>query len=182
MAIEIIPKPDSKSQEGGNIFFIISLVVLISVVSFYFYLFLTFQKKSEALEAKQYELDQLKAGENFIETEVLTIKEKIDSFSDLFKSHDSVLGFLKFLEKNTHIKVMWKNASFSKTAEEGLQSYKLSFSGKADNFITLAQQIIVFKNHPDISSMKLSNISMGERGKVEFGIEIIFNPSLFIFE
>ncbi|MCX6764261.1 MAG: hypothetical protein NTU58_00960 [Candidatus Nealsonbacteria bacterium] len=182
MAIEIIPKSESKFQEGGNILFIISLIVLVAVVSCYFYLFLTLQKKSEVLTAKQYELDQLKAGENFIETEISVAKEKIDNFNDLFRAHKSILGFFDFLEKNTHIKVMWENANFSKTIKEDSQLYQLNFSGNADSFITLAQQIIIFKNRPDILSMKLSSISMEEKGKVKFGIEIIFNPDLFIFK
>jgi len=184
MAIEIIPKPESKIQEKGNIFFVISLVVLVSFASVYFYLFLTSQKKSEELITKQDQLDQLKISENFTKKEkaVSVVKEKIDNFNDLFKAHNSILGFFDFLEKNTHIRVMWENSSFSKTMEEAGQSYNLSLSANADSFITLAQQIIVLKNRPEILSMELSSLSMEEKGKVGFSIEIVFNPSLFVFK
>jgi hypothetical protein len=185
MAIEIIPKPESRSQEKGKILFIISLIVLASVASCYFYLFLTSQKKSEELATKQDELEQMKTSEKFTEKEksILDVKKKIDDFNDLFKAHNSILGFFDFLEKNTHINVMWENANFFKSTEDkDSGSYKLSFSGNTDSFITLAKQIIVFRNRPEILSMKLTEISMKEKGKVGFGFDIIFSPSLFIFK
>jgi hypothetical protein len=184
MAIEIIPKPLSTPQEKGNILFIISLVVLISVASCYFYLFLDSQKKSEELTAKQQKLDQLKNSENFIEKEkeILVFKDKIDNFSEIFKDRNSIMGFFDFLEKNTHIKVMWKSSGFSKTGERNIKSYKLGLSGSTNSFITLAQQIIVLKSRPEVFSMKLSSLARETNGDVSFGIEIVFNPDLFVYK
>ena len=186
MAIEIIPKPESKLEKKGNIFFIISLIVLISIVTCYFYFFWIFQKKSEELNQREEQLSQLKSGDEFsrLQSDLSEIKKKIDSFENLFKNHNSILGFFKFLEKNTHIKIAWKKVSLSKESlkdQEG-DAYKASISGKADNFITLAQQMIVLKNRSEILSATLKGLSLEEKNNVSFGVEVIFNPNLFIFK
>lgn len=184
MAIEIIPKPDYKTKEKTSIFFIISLIVLIASISVYFYLFLTVDKKSKELEAKEEHIEALINDETFIskEKEVLRMKEKIDEFNNLFKNHHSVLELFSFLEKNTHIKVAWESSAFSKTTGKEAPAYKLSLSGKSDNFIILAQQIIVLRSRPEISEIKLSSLAIEEKGKVSFNFEIVFNPGLFVFK
>ena len=177
MAIEIIPKPEVKVKKISAIFFVVGLVVLLTVSTVYIVLFFIQKKKTQELESLDSYFEELKNSKVSLDQEIRKKKKDIDEFSDLFNNHHSSVNYFDFIERNTHVKVRW----YGSTLDLG-EEPRVIISGHADNFIILAQQLLIFKKHPSVEEINLSGISMEEIGGAEFGLEILFKPNLFKFK
>jgi len=177
MAIEIIPKPEVKVEKIGTIFFAVGLVALLTVSTIYIALFFIQKKKTQELESLDSYFEEFKNSKASLERDIKRKRQEIDEFSDLFNNHRSSVNYFDFIERNTHAKVRW----YGSTLDLG-EEIRVTISGHADNFIILAQQLLIFKKHPDIEEIDISMISMEETGGAEFGLEILLRPSLFKFK
>ena len=177
MPIEIVPKPKARPKSIVTLLFYLSLIVVILTITAYFSLLFLKNEKTQALEdlknllAKEKTQTEIKALEEAIGDK----KRKIDDFSVLLNSHQSSTKFFKFLEENTHLKVRWLQMSLD------LVEYKATLSGQANSFTTLTQQLLFLKKEPNIESLDLSDLLIGEEGGVEFSLKLSLSPQLFVF-
>jgi hypothetical protein len=175
MAIEIIPKEAAKLPLWQNILFYVSIAVLLAVILCYGILYKLGEKASITLKERENLYEQNKTPEILsLESEILDYKNKISAFSNLISQHKFSSTFFQFLEKITHPKVVFLEMDFN------VKDNKITLFGQTDSFLTLGQQIMIFKQQNMIKNVQLSNIGISKEGKVEFNIDITLDAKLFI--
>ena len=174
MAIQIVPKDIAKKPFWLNILFYFSLVLLIGLSASYFTLNYFIQKADQRIQELDEELEKAKTPEEIaLEGEVLGYQEKIGDFSVLIKDHRFNSNLFSFLENLTHPKVWFSNFTLDSEIK------KVKISGETESFQTLGQQLIIFQNEEHIKKVDLSNIALGERGKIEFDFDLLLDPKIF---
>ena len=163
--IEIIPKPKLKTPLWINFCFWFSLIVLAGVVGSFFlfsYEIASLKKERSALEAQISSYgtkDQKEEKEN-----LMVLSQKIKDFSGLFSDHILPTKLLDFLKESCHKEVQFTYLNFDS------QNLLISLDGLTESFHTLGEQILVFKSKEEISELRLSNVSIGEAGQVNFNL------------
>ena len=175
MAIEIIPKEAAKLPLWQNVLFYISIAVLLAVILCYGIFYKLGEKATITLTERENFYEQSKTPEILsLESEILDYKNKISAFSDLISQHKFSSDFFQFLEKITHPKVVFLEMDFN------VKNNKIALFGQTDSFLTLGQQVMIFKQQNTIKNVQLSNIGISKEGKVEFNVDITLDAKLFI--
>ncbi len=171
--IEIIPRPIQKLPLWQNILFYLSIVFLVVTISLYF-VFDHLQKKSTvSLQNLQNLISQEKTSEGVaLEKEVFNYQKKIQDFSQLLSKHLYPSNFFKFIEENCHPKVWFSQISLNPEQAE------VNLVGEAENFTAIGQQILIFKSSPSVRNVVLAQISIGKRGRVDFGLNLSFDQNI----
>ena len=91
----------------------------------------------------------------------------------VLEEHPFGSNVFNFLEKNTVITVSFDQANVSITERT------LSLSGQTDSIKTLAQQLAVFEQSPEVERAVLRNISL-DIGRVGFNFTLTFKPDFLI--
>jgi len=176
MAIEIDQKPKKEIKKKDLVFLVIGIILLLGAASSLLFFHFFGEKQKEELEGLREEYLRLQRSNDSIEEEVKDSKKKIDVFTQLLQEHKAAEKFFSFMESSTHYRVEWNGADLN------LSDLTFSASGRADSFITLAQQLLIFKSKPaEIESVELKDISMSEKGGTDFSVIITFRPYLFEF-
>ncbi|MBN2197891.1 PilN domain-containing protein [Candidatus Wolfebacteria bacterium] len=89
------------------------------------------------------------------------------NIEDLLNSHIYPSKLLNFLEKNTYSKVFYDNLNFS------IKERSLTLNGNAFDYKTLAQQIKLFQDLPDIENVFLESSILSENETIKFSIKLI---------
>ncbi|MFH1401513.1 MAG: hypothetical protein ABIG40_00945 [Parcubacteria group bacterium] len=177
MVIQIIPKQQDKSLSLEKILLYFSLILLAVILAGYFILN-NFQQKTEKdiqlLDEKLAAADA--SPEAVLEKEVLSYQKKIDDFSSLLASHKYNSQIFPLIESITHPKVVFSDFSL----EAGKSSVVLS--GITDSFLSLDQQLTIFKNEKLIKEVRVSNISFEEDGRISFNFDFVLDPQIFIIK
>lgn len=173
--VEIIPKPEEKIPIWQNILFYLSLLLLLGAVVSYFLLNVYIEESKITVENLKEAISREKtAEERIIEEEILGYQEKIGNFVQLVSKHLFPSRIFEFIEKNTHPEV-WFSA-----VEINSESGQIKLVGQTENFITLAQQIQIFRektkeDNPKVKDFYLTNINIGKEGKVNFNLNLNLN-------
>lgn len=174
MMIEIIPKPAAKLPLWQNLLFYFSLGLLLAAISTYFILD-NFLKKAEiSLKNLEETLAQERTAEEIaLESEVFGYQKKIGDFSKLIDRHLFSSNFFEFIEKNSHPQIWFSQLSLNP------QSAEVSLLGQAENFTTLNQQLQILKDNPKVLNLNLTRIAIGKAGRVDFGLNLSLDPTIF---
>ncbi len=172
--IEIIPKPAAKLPSSQNILFYFSAVLIFMVILGYFildfYLIGDAERELERLE----KLAKAKTEEEIkLEKELSDYEKKIKDFSILIDQHVFSSVAFEFIEKNTHPKVWF--SKFDLNPKEG----GVGLLGETENFVTLYQQVQIFKDNSSIKGINLDKIAIGKEGRIDFNLNLILDPDLF---
>lgn len=176
MAIEIERRTELNKLFWPIAFLVFSLAVLMALVVSYFYfesaykdLFATFTEKQKGLVKT--------AEEKALEDSLLGYQKKIGIFEEIFKDHRNVLNIFSFVEKTCHPGVYFSDIKYDvKTGEATL-------SGTAADFMTVSQQVIIFKEQKDIvKKVVLSDLSPKESGEVGFSLALSIDPNVTLVE
>ena len=174
MPIQIIPKPAEKGPLWVDILFYFSLFLLILTIAVYFILNNMQQKINKEIFSLDAELNRIDASsEVMLEKEVLAQQAKITDFSNLTSNYLYILPIFDFIGKLTHPKIVFSIFSVSANAN------MVQVSGLADSFQTVGQQLLIFKNEKLIKQTELSNVSIGEKGKIPFNFTLLLDPGVF---
>ncbi len=174
--IEIIPKPLIKKTPWQNILLYFSIALAIVAVLGYFVLNNTLEKKTQTIQNLDETLTKLRTPEVLnLEKEVFDWAKKIKDFSILVDSHLAVSNFFSLLESLSHPKVWFFNVELKP------KEAKVSFSGEAEDFSVLGQQLLIFKNEKRIQNIELSKVSLAEEKKVRFELNFSLSPEFFKF-
>lgn len=111
--------------------------------------------------------------------ELTKVSGKIDSAKLVLSQHTSLLPIFSLLEKVTLKSVRFSNFSFSFSAE-GVPTVNLI--GDADSYSSLALQMDSFNKNSDIKGTSLSDMILGQSGRIKFNVSIKLDPSFIIYK
>lgn len=172
MAIEIAPKKRKKAKLI-NYGLYLSLALLVASLLAYAFLYYSVQGSNKKLANLKEQLTKTETPEKeALEKEILEKREKINRFSKLVDSHLLTSQLFTLLESLTHDKVMFTSFKLS------LDNKNISLSGKTDTFENLGEQILLFNESKRINNLELSDLSVGEEGKVKFNLSFSFNKEV----
>ena len=172
MGIEIINKPEIGKKHWPVILFIVCLIALFILVGSYVFLFILSENISEEIDEKKMILAQT-PPEKDLEDQLILHETKINIFKGLLVNHKKALNVFNALEEFCHPQVLFSNFNFNSNEET------VSVSGKAASFIILNQQTIILKESELFNKIILSGVSMDEEEKINFSLNITFNPEFF---
>lgn len=109
-----------------------------------------------------------------LENRLKNLNIVLDVFKGVLDEHRHWSVFFKLLEDKTMPAVVFK--SFNGNDKD----FKAVLAGSAPSYNALAQQVKVFEDAADIDSVKVSNITLSEAGRVNFSLEIGFAKELLI--
>jgi len=172
--MEIIPKPEQKNIFRPQTLFA-AAVLLLAFVAGSFLVFSKLQAQSRKIIASVE--SQLMSGgtkeQKKAEQEVLTYQRKIADFKSFILSRQDPSRFFKFLEQYTQPKVFFKQLNLN------TKDRLIILEGEAFDFTTLDQQLLVLRGRNEISKVTLSNVNIGENGRVVFALELTFSQKIF---
>ncbi len=174
---EIIPKPVKKPSSILVAIFYVAIAIIVVLVLSYVCL-IDSEKKSKIILSN---LEESLAGsitleEQRLEREVLLYQRKIDDFTLLLASHESLQDFFKLLEESSHPNVWFSGFSFNAS------EHKLNLIGDALNFESAEQQINMFRGLNEILNTRLSNIAIKKDATITFSLELSLAPELFFIK
>ena len=130
-----------------------------------------YQAKIEEIKANIKEEKTAEIEEK--EEKLKDLNRKIRTFSKILEKHFFISNIFSFLEKTTHPKVIY--TSFDLNPKRGV----LSLAGETENFLTLGQQILFFRESQFVSDLKFSEVSLTKEGKVSFSLDISLKSEIF---
>ncbi|MBU0546907.1 hypothetical protein KKA72_01590 [Patescibacteria group bacterium] len=171
--VEIIPKPIKKMPSWERILMYFTFGLLfVSIGSFFLLNYFVNQSKKE-LQKSEEVLNQIKTEKEIaLEKEVFDYQVKIKDFSLILTEHFYSSKFFGFFEKLCHPQVWFSQMNFN------VNDYNLSLSGETTDFLTLEQQLRIFRKEPLIKSIVLSDLSVGGEGLVDFSLDIILDQNI----
>lgn len=151
-----------------------ALIILFLVVIIWFGLLFYKNSIDKKIESTKQQTESLSEQENKeMQTKILALEKNLKNVKNLLSQHIYSSKLLALLEKLTLPQVRWTDFNFK--IESGL----LSLKGQANNYSTLAKQILIFQEEPSFKEVKTSGISLGQLGGVKFNMEINLNPEIF---
>jgi len=126
------------------------------------------------LEGKEATLAEEKTAEEIgLEKELSDYEKKTRDFSILINRHLFFSKTFEFIEKNTHPDIWFSRLDLS--PKEG----QVSLSGETESFVTLHQQVQIFKTDPLVKGLNLIEIAIGKEGRIDFDLSLTLDPGLF---
>lgn len=172
--IEIIPKPAQKLPLWLNILFYFSIAFLLGMVSTYFILDHSLKSSKNSLKILEETLTQEKTGEEVVlEKEVFGYQKKIQDFSKLLSQHQFCSKLFEFIEGICHPKIWFSQINLNPAQSE------VNLLGEAEDFTTIGQQLLILKSEPLVKNVSLSQIAIGKKGRVNFGLNLSLDPTIF---
>lgn len=179
MAIQLssAPKTESNKSLWVTIFLYFSLVFFLASVSSYFVFDYYAKKYSKNIEEIKMNIEQKgTAEEKKREEYILEKQETIKDFSKLLDEHKFVSSFFTNFESWCHPRVWFSRVNLN------VADLTVGLSGQTDNFETLGQQILVFRNNKFIKGIDLSNIQMNDEGKIDFNLSVVFDGQVLSYD
>lgn len=172
MAIEIIPKTRTSNISLVKISYLALAAVFLASLASYFVL--NFYQKKMSREISGIDLSLQKSpSEKNLEDGLFSYQRKINDVNVLLNSHKFVAAFFDGLEENIHPKIWLQE--FKLNAEEDIAD----ISGSVDNFEILGQQTLIFEKWELVKSTSLTEVSVGQDGKINFDLRLILYPKVF---
>ena len=172
--VEIIPKKASEKSKGLNILFYLAIFLLIIALGSYFALNSFAQKANERLTSLRSSISEIMTPDkSSTEEKVLTAKAKIDAVSRLIEDHLRGSKAFTIIERTTHPKVWFEKFDFD------AEQKTLKLSGQTENYEILGQQFMIMENEKTIQKVVLETITKDQEGKVNFNLNLSFNPNAF---
>lgn len=172
--INLISRPIKKISKSQKIL-LYSLVFLVFSLTVAYVILVSLVGQAQAnLKKIEGQISAQRTTEMIgLESNIKTYKEEIDKFAPYLNNHILITKFFDFLEKNTHPRVYFTQMALKASHAS------VSLSGRADSFLSLGQQLMIFNESPMVKSFSISNISLSEERNVMFNLTLSLDPSLF---
>ena len=172
--VNLIARPIKKISKTQKIvlYSLVSLV-FISIILYFFFSSLTKSAQNTLNDIKEQATEQRTPKMINLEESLQSYKVSIDEFSQYLNNHILITKFFDLLEKDSHPHLHFTQMNLSVSSES------VSLSGVADSFLTLGQQLTIFKNDPMIKSVSLSSVSLSDEGTIMFSLKISLDANLF---
>ena len=161
--VEIIPKPISKFSFGVNALMIVGFSLLLFVILSVFILNDLQKKAVKNLSDLQSAVEVKNNSElKNLERYVLEQRDKINDLTFVLDNHQKSTGFFVWMEKVVHPKVVMESTSLN------LREKKVEFTGVAESFRSLGEQLYILKAERNVQSLGLSGMGLSKEGDVSF--------------
>jgi len=163
-----------KSKPGGNILFTASVILLVLAVLSAGGVFGYKKFLESSIENKREALQRARAAfEPELIRELSHLDTKIATAEGLLEKHIAISGIFDLLQDVTLETVQFTNFGFS-IEPEGI---RLSMSGVARSFSSVALQSDEFVKNRFISQPVFSNLALNQRGDVTFAASALIDPA-----
>lgn len=184
--INLMPKKEvSKADETSGrplYFLLISAIFLISALIFagiYYYNYFYLKKQLDTVEKKreivQNEIIKSSTEEEFNEISAAIVKGK--SIRSILSAHLYNSKIYDLLEKLT-IKSVSYHKFTEKIGKDGV--IIATIAGEADNYKSLAKQLMIFKKSKEIKDIVFKEASVEKNARVAFSVILSFDSKLII--
>lgn len=175
--VEIIPKPIEEKPLWQKILFYFSILLLVGVISGYFYLFYLQKKADKDLAELNQKISEGQTPERLaLEEETLDWNNKLQDFAPFLTQHILNTQFFDFLEQKTHSRIFFNKINLNS------KNYSVLLSGKADSFVTLGQQLLIFEKEQLIENFTVKDVSLNKEGQIEFSLELSLSSQIFKYK
>jgi len=173
--VEIIPK---QQTTGFSLRIRISLYAVIFlflgvVVSYFVLQQLVSAREGELANQKKLLEAELTQTEQSFQKRVFGLKTQIEHFAQVAEIRKNSRGFFAFLEQRTIPEVFFTELDLKP------QTHTAVLSGQSTDFFALEQQMLVLKSDPNIVSVQLSDVELGNGGLAQFRLTLQFNAKVF---
>ena len=169
--VEIIPRREERIPPIVNVLFIVSLVLAVVAAGGFFILKnLQEQRRGSIQNMEQRLLAEPSADQKQLEEDVLGFKQKLDDFKVLADGRRTPLPLFAFLETSVHPAAVFTGLTVN------LEKNKILLAGETDSFKHLDEQILLLRRKSEVQDLQLEKIQLGEQGRVEFSVGIMFPP------
>lgn len=176
MAIEIERRTEINKLLWPIAFLIFSLIVLLTLFGSYFYFDSVCKEVLNAINEKQKGLVKT-AEEKALEDSLAGYQGKISIFENVFRDHRKVLNIFSFIEKTCHPSVYFSDIKYDVKTGETL------LDGVATDFMTVSQQVIIFKEQKDIiKKVVLASLAPSETGEINFSLTLSIDPNITLVQ
>jgi hypothetical protein len=173
MAIEIESGFSLKKSVLPITVFLIGLIIASFLVASYIFLYFSSDEITQQIEEKNESLAET-PSEKALREEVSGYQSRINNFNTLLENRKRATNVFSFLEQICHPDVWFKNLNYK--AEDN----SVFIRATAPDFIVLAQQLLILKQHQDIlSKITLSDIGAGEEEEIGFSLNLVLAPQIF---
>ncbi len=163
--VEIIPKEIPKTPKWINGLFYFSVAFLLLSVVGYFLLNSFIKNGEDNLASIESALAKIRTADKVaLEREVSKYQYKVNDFSMIAEQHLEPSRIFSLIEDNSHPRVWFSNFNFNPRNGE------VKLTGEADNFTTLGQQLLIFKDEEAIYEINLEKVSINKEGKIDFSL------------
>lgn len=172
--VEFIPKPTPPPsfQQKATVYF--SVLILFGAIAAYFILNNVYEEKVSVRDDLNKRLEETKTTEQKeLEARILIAQKKIDDFSKIFDRHVRSSKIFSVLEGLCHPKVQFSDFTFS------FDKFQASVAGGTDTFQSLSQQLLIFREAEQIDDVNLTEVSIGEKGNINFTFILSLKPEIF---
>lgn len=107
------------------------------------------------------------------ENSVVQLSDSLVAFSGIVSNHSYFSDFFNLLSSLTHSRLVFTKIDADK--EKGL----IQLRGTAQNYTTLAKQIVALRSNKDIKSLEIKGINFSTNG-LEFEITAFADPKIFV--
>lgn len=170
MAIEIGQNAERRGADKLTLPLFFSIVLLMTFLGAYAYITISLNKTNEEIEKKEAEIAEISYQRKDIEQIVSPYGEKVDNFKEIFQKRRDVVNVFPVVESLTHPYVWFSGFSFD-------TENNVSLSGKARDFTSLGQQIIILRNIPNLKEITISGIQPEEE-EVSFSLSFSVDSNI----
>lgn len=170
----IMPKQEEKEPAWVNVALVVGGLLLVVVLV---PLFLSRGKVGKLEEKKQALTDQITGliAENQAKARELSkIADRVNDFSSLFREHRITSSLFAFLGSVCHPLVQFTSFDFSD------ENFRITLGVRTENFKTLGEQLLIFKQNENITEPKISSINLDRDGFVNAKFDFGLNKKLIM--
>ncbi len=169
--VDLIPKETPKTSKALNFFFYFSIGLLVLAIVGYIVLYVFLNRNQNELDSLRTEIDQIMTEDRQeLEEEMLAVRGKVNKFSSLTGRRAVSRPFFEIIEQAAHPEAWFNNFSFK------VEQFEVNLAGETKSFVTLWQQVLIFKQEKAISNVNLVNFSINEKGLISFDLALSFKP------
>jgi hypothetical protein len=176
--LQLLPETRKKieiSIPGQNRLLILSLVLAGLLVLTYVGLKMYENSIVSSLDPIDQELQNIeKSRDKEVETQLIGLGKQFATIKPLLDAHILWSQALTKVQRITLPRVQFQSLTSSASSK------KFLFKAIADNYTTVAKQIAAFYGEDSITDLQLNRVATLTDGKVEFSMELVFDPSKFL--
>ncbi|MCD6233226.1 hypothetical protein J7J81_02490 [bacterium] len=171
----LIPREKIKPSPITAFLFYFSLIVLMGSVAVTVWLQFKVNPLKKKFEENKILISKIKTPEDeVIEKEMLEAKKTLKDFWEVFEKRKVVSRFFVLLENTTHPQVFFDNMNLN------VKDGKLRLDGHTENFRDLGEQMLLQRENKFVEDVKLRKVSFNKTGGIDFSLELLLNPKIFL--
>jgi type II secretory pathway component PulL len=178
--VKIIPKEKETKEKKSPIiilFFWFSILFFFLSAGLFFIFDWQVKKTESSLQRIEDELKRVGTPQQkSLEEAIYDYKRKIDDVPILLKGHKTPTKILDLLEEKVHPGVWFTSFQFISNKNQ------VVLKGEAQNLLSLAQQISIFEEAPQVKELNISSVGMGPEGNIIFDLILNLVPTFLLIK